>query len=198
MAKDIDLNKLIVSRMCHDFANPLGAISNGFELLEMTTTLPVEESGLINDSIKAAKSRLDIFRLAYGRQKSTVPFGAEKFSNLLKSWNHESRLKIAATDIQETSYKNAQLAILVLQAMETAMPMGDNANLSLNAVVGRITAEGRKTAVKPALWEPLEKGNAPIVTMPTDVQFPLIAAILEEKDSILILKHTDTTLDARF
>ena len=45
--KPQDIAALISSRICHDMASPLGAISNGLELLELSGVSPSPELALI-------------------------------------------------------------------------------------------------------------------------------------------------------
>jgi histidine phosphotransferase ChpT len=61
-----DLSGLIASRICHDLISPVGAISNGLELLEMAPGGSGEEAGLIRQSADAATASLKFMRIAFG------------------------------------------------------------------------------------------------------------------------------------
>lgn len=69
MAHTIDLRifELLTARLCHDLVGPVGAASNGAELL---SELGAEDAGdavdLIADSTEKATARLRFYRIAYG------------------------------------------------------------------------------------------------------------------------------------
>ena len=64
------LASLVAARLCHDLVSPLGAIGNGVELLEMSGDHPglanSPELTLIGDSVRAARSRVRYYRMAFG------------------------------------------------------------------------------------------------------------------------------------
>lgn len=73
---DLDLAALLVSRVCHDLISPVGAISNGMEILEDEQDLEMRKHALalIEHSVGQARSRLLFARLAFGAMGSA---GAE-------------------------------------------------------------------------------------------------------------------------
>lgn len=73
---DLDLAALLVSRVCHDLISPVGAISNGMEILEDEKDLDMRKHALalIDHSVGQARSRLLFARLAFGAMGSA---GAE-------------------------------------------------------------------------------------------------------------------------
>lgn len=59
--------ELAISRVCHDVVSPVGAISNGVELVEeLGLDAGGEALDLISKSAEQANRRLKIFRLCYG------------------------------------------------------------------------------------------------------------------------------------
>lgn len=54
------------ARLCHDMVNPLGAIANGLELLELSGQAQGPELDLIRASVNEAAARLRFLRLAFG------------------------------------------------------------------------------------------------------------------------------------
>lgn len=66
--QDLNFTSLICSRLCHDLVGPVGAISNGIELMEMEDDL--SEAGdaldLLRHSADNAARRLKFLRLAFG------------------------------------------------------------------------------------------------------------------------------------
>jgi len=69
MSHTIDLRifQLLTARLCHDLVGPIGAASNGAELLtELGTEDAGDAVGLIADSAGKATDRLRYYRVAYG------------------------------------------------------------------------------------------------------------------------------------
>lgn len=59
------LTELIASRICHDLTSPVGAVSNGVEILEEMGT-DSEVTSLIAFSARQAAAKLKTLRMAYG------------------------------------------------------------------------------------------------------------------------------------
>ena len=65
--------ELMASRMCHDIISPVGAITNGIELMaELGPDNAHEATALIAQSAEQANRRLRMFRYAYGASGSRV------------------------------------------------------------------------------------------------------------------------------
>lgn len=64
----MDLGALLCSRICHDIISPVGAISNGLELLDEDGDQETKEiaMGLIRSSAQNASARLQFSRIAFG------------------------------------------------------------------------------------------------------------------------------------
>lgn len=64
----MDLGALLCSRVCHDIISPVGAISNGLELLDEDSDPETKEiaMGLIRSSATNASARLQFARIAFG------------------------------------------------------------------------------------------------------------------------------------
>jgi histidine phosphotransferase ChpT len=82
--------ELIASRICHDLVSPVGAVSNGVELMqELGEEGDKEAVKLIADSAAQASIRLKAFRLSYGAAGTDKNVGfreiRETFSDLLKA-----------------------------------------------------------------------------------------------------------------
>ncbi len=68
MLDDLDLAALLSSRVCHDVISPVGAITNGLELLEMDDDVEMREEAmkLVRKSAKQASAKLQFCRIAFG------------------------------------------------------------------------------------------------------------------------------------
>src|SRR3990167_3316467 len=67
-ASALDLASLLCSRLCHDMLSPVGALSNGLELLveEKDPEMRQRCFELLEQSAKASADKLKFFRLAFG------------------------------------------------------------------------------------------------------------------------------------
>jgi len=65
---DLDLATLLCTRLCHDLAGPVGAVSAGAELLadETDPSFITETAHLLRHSADAASARLKFLRAAFG------------------------------------------------------------------------------------------------------------------------------------
>jgi histidine phosphotransferase ChpT len=65
---DLELASLLCSRLCHDMLSPVGALSNGLELLrdEKDPEMRRRCFELLEQSAKASADKLKFFRLAFG------------------------------------------------------------------------------------------------------------------------------------
>ena len=64
----LDLASLLCSRLCHDMLSPVGALSNGLELLADETDPEMRQRcfELLEQSAKISADKLKFFRLAFG------------------------------------------------------------------------------------------------------------------------------------
>lgn len=68
MTSSTDLAALLCSRLCHDMLSPVGALSNGVELLadEKDPEMRARCLELLEQSARVSADKLKFFRLAYG------------------------------------------------------------------------------------------------------------------------------------
>lgn len=66
--KDVDLAALMCSRICHDLISPIGAISNGLEMMgeEQDTEMREHAAALVATTVAQAAAKLQFARLAFG------------------------------------------------------------------------------------------------------------------------------------
>ncbi|MGH6658488.1 MAG: histidine phosphotransferase family protein [Sphingomicrobium sp.] len=72
----VDIASLLCSRLCHDLMSPVGALSNGIELLADEDDPDMKDKclELLAESARTTASKLKFFRLAFG---AAGGFGAE-------------------------------------------------------------------------------------------------------------------------
>lgn len=70
MLDELKMAELLCTRLCHDLTGPIGAVNNGAEFLsEEGFNMQSQAMELIISSAFSAVSRLQFFRMAYGRVK---------------------------------------------------------------------------------------------------------------------------------
>jgi len=64
----VSFASLLCSRLCHDLVSPVGALSNGVEILadEQSPEMREQVIGLLEQSARQTSNRLQFFRLAFG------------------------------------------------------------------------------------------------------------------------------------
>jgi len=64
----VNFSALLCSRLCHDLVSPVGALSNGIEILaeEDDPDMRAQVLSLLEDSARQTANRLQFFRLAFG------------------------------------------------------------------------------------------------------------------------------------
>jgi histidine phosphotransferase ChpT len=63
---DLVIAELLAARLCHELVNPVGAISNGVEILQEEPDFAEDAARLIGQSAGEAVRRLQFYRVAYG------------------------------------------------------------------------------------------------------------------------------------
>ena len=70
---DLELAQLLCTRLCHDLAGPIGAVTNGAELLQSDPSFAAEAGDLLINSAKTASVRLKALRIAFGLVGERTP-----------------------------------------------------------------------------------------------------------------------------
>ncbi|MEI4470575.1 histidine phosphotransferase family protein [Frigidibacter sp. MR17.24] len=146
-----DLLPLLGSRICHDLISPLGAISNGLELLQMSGMAPGPEIELIGQSVASANARVKFYRLAFGAG-SSQRIGAREVAALLEEISLGSRLKLVWQGEGDVIRSELKLGFLALQCLETALPWGGEAALSHEARRWTVTGSAARMKIDTDLW----------------------------------------------
>ena len=197
MPDKLDLTALIGSRICHDLISPIGAISNGLELLMMDGSQGGPEMVLISESVANANARIRFFRVAYGLAQEEQRIGRAEVQSILCDVTRGGRLQIEWTSDTDLSRAEVKLAFLLIQCLENAMAYGGR--IVVNGTDGRwqITGQADKLKIDTALWEILANPGASPPITPALVQFPLVADQLSLRGYRLktTLNQKDITLE---
>lgn len=187
------LATLIGSRICHDLISPLGAVSNGLELLSLSGTEPSPELALVAESVTNANARIRFFRLAFGIASDDQMIGAEEVNGILKGMYTDGR--VTAGEFPSGSFPRAEVraVMLALLCVEQTVPYGGVLNTAQHDRGWDISATGDRLNPKPELWGLLSGMplNEPIP--PAAVQFLMLQQVLPRLGLICATDVTDTT-----
>ena len=170
-----DLTALIGSRICHDLISPIGAISNGLELLMLDGQQGGPEMVLIAESVANANARIRYFRVAYGLANPDQRIGRPEVLSILTDMTSGGRLHIDWQSGNDLSRGEVKIVFLLLQCLESAMAYGGRVVVVSADDKWQITGHADKLKINTDLWEVLANPNASPEITPALVQFPLVA-----------------------
>ncbi len=194
---NVNLAALIGSRICHDLISPIGAITNGLELLDMAGAVQGPEMDLIADSVGNAGARIRFFRIAFGAA-GAQQMGQAEITALLADVNKGNRIQAHWGPIEPVSRSDVRMAFLALQCCETALPFGGDIRISKQDDKWEITGTGSKITTAVDLWEGLAGTASPAQISPAQVQFALLPAVAQEMDRQLSYAQDDTQITIRY
>lgn len=183
-----DLNSLLGSRICHDLISPLGAISNGVELLAMSGGSTTPEMALIAESVENANSRIRLYRIAFGIASQNQGLGASEVRNLLSEVYRKSRIAVAWQIDGDCTRSEVKLAFLLLLCFETAMPWGGR--ITVQRDNGRWVLHGaaERMSISEDLWRLLSEPDAPVDLTSAQVHFGLAPEAAEKLHKALAVR----------
>jgi len=169
MTSSTDLAALLCSRLCHDMLSPVGALSNGIELLrdERDAEMRARCMELLEQSAKISADKLKFFRLAYGAAGGfgdNVPT-AEPRELIEALVGDNGRIALGWAVSGEMLPKPAVKVLLNLAAIGLdALPRGGELQIGAESRDGAteiaVRAAGAKIAFDPSIGQALD-GSLP-------------------------------------
>jgi len=193
-----NLTDLIGSRICHDLISPLGAISNGVELISMNGDAAGPEMNLISESIENANARIRYFRIAFGTAGPGQKVAISEITSILKSLSRGGRLVTDWQPRADLEREHVKMAFLLLQCFETAMPWGGKITVSAVGDQWAVYGQADQMKIDAALWQVLLADSQQTDLEPAQVHFalaPLAAAAMGRQLSVEI---SDNSARVRF
>lgn len=192
------LAALIGSRICHDLISPMGAVTNGLELLELSGIGNSPEMVLISDSAADANARIRLFRLAFGAAYEGQSVRCEDLQEILTTIYRTGRIALDWGLSGTLPQPVAQAVVLSLLCAEQTIPFGGTLGVSHQEDRLEISATGGRLQVDDALWNGLVAAiPAPEVT-PAQVQFLLLPERLAALGRSAQVDHGETELRLLF
>ncbi len=170
-----DLTALLGSRICHDLISPIGAISNGLELLMMDGSQGGPEMVLISESVANANARIRFFRVAFGMAHADQRIPRSEAQSILVDLTRGGRLLIDWNSDADLARAEVKIAFLLIQCLESAMAYGGKVSITVTDGRWSILGQANKLKIDTGLWEVLANPKATPEITPALVQFPLVA-----------------------
>ena len=166
----LDLASLLCSRLCHDMLSPVGALSNGLELLrdERDPEMRKRCMELLEQSAKASADKLKFFRLAFGAaggfgQMVSVSEARELITALIgDSGRITLDWKVPSEELPKAAVKTLlNLAAIGLEALVRGGTLEVGAEMTGDASEIVIRAAGPRIAFDETIGQALD-GSLPL------------------------------------
>jgi histidine phosphotransferase ChpT len=149
---DLLIVELLAARLCHEMVGPIGAISNGLEILDDEPDFASDAGALIAQSAQQAACRLQFYRIAYGSTGAIADALARAAAAELFA-HGKIRCRWAEMALPVGWEK---LACNLLLLASEALPRGGEIRLDTDGRGITVTAAGdgiRLTGLEPALLD---------------------------------------------
>lgn len=185
--EDRDITALVSSRICHDLISPLGAISNGLELIGMAGAAETPELALIRQSVESAKARIRFFRVAFGAAAWGVTMPRSELVSIVADNYRGGRVRVDWQPTGEVQRREAKLAFLAILCCASALPMGGEVTVSHDRRGWTVHAASDRLRADAADWAILQ-GEEPAETNPAQVHFRVLAELTRGRNPALGLE----------
>lgn len=192
------LTELIGSRICHDLISPIGAISNGVELISMGGDVAGPEMNLISQSVENANARIRYFRIAFGAASAQQRIGRIEIVGILRDVAGSGRIVTDWQPSGELPRQQVKLAFLLLQCFESAMPWGGLITVSMVGEQWAIHGEASQMKIDADLWEVLSNPAADADLDAANVHFALAPLSAQVIGSQLSVESSKNSIRVRF
>ncbi|MEM1264813.1 MAG: histidine phosphotransferase family protein [Pseudomonadota bacterium] len=180
-----DLSALVSSRICHDLISPIGAISNGVELMQDLGGKASPELGLIGDSVNSASAKLRYYRIAFGATPASTRIQMSELrlvTEAMFSGRTRAEVLTAPADLPRTT---AKLLLLALLCVEKCLPMGGHMKLDVHEDHFDIVVNADRLKPLVTQWAILEGEFPEEPPVASDVQFFLLGNTLTATGAVL-------------
>lgn len=135
---DLTVLHLLCSRLCHDLVGPVGAISNGLELMREFGADDDESMELVNGSAAQLSSRLQLFRVAYGMASGAARSVAD-VRGLVQPWCEAEHVSL---DWPSDANDAAALSLTGIKLVLNTVLLGKECLVRDGGLAVALTADG--------------------------------------------------------
>ena len=157
--------ELLISKMTHDLAGPIGATENGLELLEDDITY-TEALAIAKQSASNVAGRLRYYRLAFGSSSACSNIDAKSIYNTTVAFfGDDDKVKISVAELKDAiSAEMTKLLFNIILCAKDALMYGGTINIENNASNLIINVKSKDSI------RPLKQST--LITVTEDTIFP--------------------------
>lgn len=206
MSKELLMAELLCTRLCHDLTGPIGAVNNGAEFLaEEGFNLQSQAVELITSSAFSAVTRLQFYRMAYGKMRDHGEASLADKQKLASEFFSDSKVTLdwpdSHTDASgiSISLKMSRLIYNLLIIAASTLVRGGTISVRIaqpdpghkRLIVG---AEGMALKWEPEMDRILKGAMTPQELSPKNVQAYFTRCLMDELEASLIYTVSDSQL----
>ncbi len=185
---DLDLAALLCSRVCHDIISPVGAISNGLELMddpETESDMRATALEMVRNSAKTATAKLKFCRIAFGASGSAgAQIDLGEAGEIAKSFVGEEKIKLDWQAPRENRPKQEVKLILNMLLLAIAgIPRGGVVTVTMDGNKLAVRATGERAKLPQAMVDVLT-GSVPLDTIDARLVQPYYTRLLGETSGL--------------
>ena len=192
-----NLVALLGSRICHDLVSPIGAVSNGLELLSLSGVPDSPEMSLVAESAANANARISLFRLAFGIASPDQITRRDEICDIWPQAMAGRKIDLNWFGPDSLPRPQAQFLVLGLMCLEKAMPQGGDLNVSEVNGAWTLTASAPNLKTDRDLWDSLGHHSAQDID-PSTVQFLLLPYQLTRQGKSCAVEFADDQITLAF
>ena len=192
---DLDLAALLCSRVCHDVISPVGAISNGLELIddpEMDEETKETALAMVRSSARTASAKLKFCRIAFGAAGSAgalIDMG--EAGEIAKAFVGEEKVKLDWQAPRENRPKQQVKLVLNMLLMAMAgIPRGGVVTVTAEGDAFTARAQGDRAKVPEAIGQVVD-GTLELSTLDARLVQPYYARQLAQSAGLNLTMAMD-------
>ena len=192
---DLDLAALLCSRVCHDVISPVGAISNGLELIddpEMDEETKETALAMVRSSARTASAKLKFCRIAFGAAGSAgalIDMG--EAGEIAKAFVGEEKIKLDWQAPRENRPKQQVKLVLNMLLMAMAgIPRGGVITVTADGDAFTARAQGDRAKVPEAIAQVVD-GTLELSTLDARLVQPYYAKQLAQSAGLTLSMAMD-------
>ena len=204
---EIRLAALLCSRLCHDLIGPVGAVSNGVELLYEETDPEMRRQALDLMAMSAGEAahRIEYFRIAFGAAAGLGgDIEVDELRRIAGAMFEHGRVRIdwpEHPDSSKLAIESGKLALNMILLAAGALPRGGTVAVALRkageSLELAVSATGERAAMGEGIAASLGSGAAAVIIEPRTAQPYLAARLAEHLGGAIKLSEATDRIELR-
>lgn len=190
--------EMLCTRFCHDIAGAVSAVNNGVEFLLDGTDpgMQKQATDLLTLSAKEALSKLQTYRMAYGRTTAGSESEMGELEEIISKFFENGRIKLKWKNNIGSNIGNEIRRILVnmILIVSASLVYGGQMEVEIDKKKIKITGTNDRIKTENEMKKILD-GNAEEELTPYNVVAAFLASIAKEKNIKLFFKNSETKIE---